>query len=141
MDKVSIKLIAQQIKSERLSKGLTQQELAEETGISLRSIQRIENGEVYPRSFTLKVLAEKLELNFEGLNVKKLKTTTEDASPSTLNKPQKIVASSVVALVFLLLVCAFIFQSPTFPESAFELTLLLAAVIGVYGLVLFRIWR
>lgn len=141
MDKVSIKQIAQQLKSERLSKGLTQQELANETGISLRSIQRIENGEVYPRSFTLKVLAEKLGLNFDGLNMQRAEPILQEQPISTLNKSQKIVVSSVVAIVFLLLVCAFIFQSPTFPESAFELTLLLAAVIGVYGLVLFRIWR
>ncbi len=142
MDKGSI---AQQLKSERLSKGLTQQELSVQTGISLRSIQRIENGEVYPRSFTLKVLTEKLALDFESLNLKKKQPTVTKAiigePPQKRNKPQKILLSIIVAIVFCLLTSAFIFQSPTFPESAFEMALLLAIEIGVYGVVLFRIWR
>lgn len=38
----------------RLSKGLTQKELSEQSNISVRSIQRIENGDITPRSHTLK---------------------------------------------------------------------------------------
>ena len=140
MDKVTTKHIAQQIKAERLNKGFTQQELADKTGISLRSIQRIENGDVYPRNFTLKLLCEKLALDFDKLNVQKM-APEKDENVKTINKSQKIVTSCIVAMVLFLLVCAFIFQSPTFPESAFEFVLLLSFVIGVYGLVLFRIWR
>lgn len=138
MDKVATKQLAQLIKTERLNKGFTQQELSAETGISLRSIQRIENAEVYPRSFTLKLIAEKLELSFEELylkNANRLETKTRT------NKSQKILMSITVALVFFLLTCAFIFQSPTFPESTFELAMLLAMEIAIYGLVLFRIWK
>ncbi len=36
------------IKDVRLKKGLTQSELADETSITLRTIQRIENNEVKP---------------------------------------------------------------------------------------------
>ena len=69
MDK--IKQLAHHLKTERLNKGLTQQELSLATGISLRSIQRIESGDVYPRSFTLKALCEKLDIDFYALDLKK----------------------------------------------------------------------
>ena len=134
------KQIAKQIKAERLNKGFTQQELADKTGISLRSIQRIENGDVYPRNFTLKLLCEKLALDFDALNDKKM-LPAKDENLKSLSKSQKIVTSSIVAIVLFLLVCAFIFQSPTFPESTFEFVLLLAFVVGVYGVILFRVWR
>lgn len=39
------KELAQKIKSLRNRKGFSQEELAEKTGLSLRTIQRIENGE------------------------------------------------------------------------------------------------
>lgn len=48
----------------RLSKGLTQNELAEQCNISLRTIQRIELAEVTPRSFTIKSIFSVLEYDF-----------------------------------------------------------------------------
>ncbi len=44
----------------RKQKGLTQEDLAEKTGLSVRTIQRIESGEVDPRSYTLNQMAEAL---------------------------------------------------------------------------------
>ena len=138
MDKETIGSLAQGLKSQRLSKGYTQQELADKAGVSLRSIQRIENGEVYPRSFTLKTLAETLELDFEQLV---LKTKSPSTQRKGLNKSQKIVLSVLVAIILFLLVCAFIFQSPAFPETAFEFTVLLAIAFTIYGFALVKIWR
>lgn len=40
----------------RTSKGFTQEELVEKCNISVRTIQRIESGEVTPRSFTIKTI-------------------------------------------------------------------------------------
>ncbi len=57
----------QQIKQLRLQKGLTQEELAEKTYISARTIQRIENDEVEPRAFTIQAIAAALEIDFEEL--------------------------------------------------------------------------
>ena len=57
----------QLIKDLRLKKGITQEELADKTYISVRTIQRIENGDVIPRGFTLKTIAKALEVNFEEL--------------------------------------------------------------------------
>ncbi|MEE4255869.1 MAG: helix-turn-helix domain-containing protein [Bacteroidales bacterium] len=49
--------LSQRIKDLRLSKGMSQESLAEESGLSLRTIQRIENNETVPRGDTLKRLA------------------------------------------------------------------------------------
>lgn len=52
------------IKELRIKKGLTQEELAGRTEISSRTIQRIENGEVDPRAYTLQMIAKALEVDF-----------------------------------------------------------------------------
>jgi transcriptional regulator with XRE-family HTH domain len=43
---------------------LTQEELADMTEVSARTIQRIENGEVAPRAYTLQMIAKALEVDF-----------------------------------------------------------------------------
>ena len=55
------------IKELRLKKGMTQEELAEKTDLSVRTIQRIEKGEVDPRAYTHQIIAEVLEVDFELL--------------------------------------------------------------------------
>lgn len=57
--------IGEKIKSIRIQKGLTQEILAEKTNVSSRTIQRIENNEVDPRSYTLEKIATALRVNFE----------------------------------------------------------------------------
>lgn len=52
------------IKELRIEKGMTQEELAEKTEVSTRTIQRIENGQVDPRSYTLQMIAKALEVDF-----------------------------------------------------------------------------
>ena len=52
------------IKELRIKKGMTQEELAEKTELSTRTIQRIENGEVDPRAYTLQMIAQALEVDF-----------------------------------------------------------------------------
>src|SRR5215216_6184397 len=55
------------IKQLRTKKGLTQEELAARTEISVRTIQRIESGDVDPRAFTLQSIATALEVDFTVL--------------------------------------------------------------------------
>lgn len=55
------------IKKLRLKKGITQEELSAKTDISVRTIQRIESGEVDPRAFTLQSIAAALDVDFEVL--------------------------------------------------------------------------
>jgi transcriptional regulator with XRE-family HTH domain len=52
------------IRELRIKKGLTQEELAEKTEVSARTIQRIENGEVDPRAYTLQMIAKALEVDY-----------------------------------------------------------------------------
>jgi transcriptional regulator with XRE-family HTH domain len=65
------------IKDVRLKKGLTQSELADETSITLRTIQRIENNEVKPSFHSLKELSRVLETDFSELNYKTKEKTYE----------------------------------------------------------------
>lgn len=51
------KVLAIRIKDLRNRNGFSQEELAEKTGLSLRTIQRIENGETEPRGDSLKRIA------------------------------------------------------------------------------------
>jgi len=57
----------------RQQKGLTQERLAEMCEVSLRTIQRIESGEVDPRAYTVHCLGTALEFDFGEEN-----TTHED---------------------------------------------------------------
>jgi len=50
----------------REAKGLTQTELSEKSGLSLRTIQRMESGNT-PKGFTLKAIAQALEVETEEL--------------------------------------------------------------------------
>jgi uncharacterized Tic20 family protein len=52
----------------RLQKGMTQEKLAESCEVSTRTIQRIESGEVDPRTFTLNNLSTILEYDFNSDN-------------------------------------------------------------------------
>jgi transcriptional regulator with XRE-family HTH domain len=55
--------IGEQISIQRKRKGMTQETLSEISGISLRTVQRIESDKSVPRAFTLKILADSLELD------------------------------------------------------------------------------
>jgi transcriptional regulator with XRE-family HTH domain len=53
----------------RKSKGLTQDELVEKCNLSVRTLQRIESGEVMPRSYTIKTIFTALDYNiYESSN-------------------------------------------------------------------------
>lgn len=127
--------LAEIIKDRRMLKGLTQTELSERTGISLRSIQRIEKGEVLPRSFTVQALAAALDFNPGHLR------KTPELKPSeTSRKAKKIILSIGSSLTLLLLAMAYLAQSATFPETPFELYLFLAAVITLLTILQWFIW-
>ncbi|GMN06382.1 hypothetical protein MTsPCn5_17710 [Croceitalea sp. MTPC5] len=51
----------------RKQKGFTQEELVEQCNINVRTLQRIENGEVSPRSYTVKTILSALEYDLESL--------------------------------------------------------------------------
>jgi transcriptional regulator with XRE-family HTH domain len=130
-------MIAALVRDGRLAKGYTQKELSELSNISIRSIQRIENGEIVPRNYTLKSLAKILNLSFEEIQ----QTVPVQADGIRINKIQKIILSVGTVLVGLLLSVAFIAQSPTFPETHFEAFLFYAVVLAVLSTILTVVWR
>ena len=54
----------ERLKELRTSLNCSQKELAEKTGLTLRTIQRIENNEVKPSLYSLKVIEEALNTDF-----------------------------------------------------------------------------
>jgi len=86
-------------------KGLTQKELSDQCGIDIRTIQRIEAGEVVPRMSTLKLIAELLEFDiglFNGWNIPEV------------NKQQRqfLLFSTIMGLIYLV---NWVFYMPFFP--------------------------
>ena len=123
------------IKNARIEKGYTQLELAELTGISLRSIQRIENGKVTPRNYTLKVLSEKLGIVLPEI---KLNAVPHRVPMATA---KKTIISLCVALLCMLLGGAYLSQAGSFPETNFEYLMFWSLVTICYAAAMFRFWR
>lgn len=59
--------IGNYIKEKRLQKGMTQEDLAIKSDITVRTVQRIESGDVDPRSFTLLAIASALDVDYNEL--------------------------------------------------------------------------
>lgn len=93
-------LLGQKILEWRKAKGLTQEELVERCNINVRTIQRIEAGEVTPRSFTVKAILEVLEVKPE--EVKNLEMEKEEESQlSNLNSWLRI--SFIAGIIYIAL--------------------------------------
>lgn len=133
--------IARLVKNGRLAKGYTQQELAEQTNISLRSIQRIENGEVVARMYTLKMLADALEIEFPVAEEKLTsKTVLVESEPLFNNwRGRKLLLAVLWGSSLLLFSAAFLSQAPTFPETSFELFTFWGCVVSFYLIILTRV--
>lgn len=127
-------IIANTVKKHRIAMGYTQQELANVSNISLRSIQRIEKGQVTPRMHTLKVLATHLGFSIETLN--------EPSQPAQPTKSRGKIFLYVGAMMILVtLALAYLAQSPSFPETTFELLLFSAAVIGGISFLFYKLFK
>ncbi len=61
-------LLGEKLSRLRKSKGISQESLAENSNISLRTIQRIETGTAKPRPYTIKTIAETLGVPVEQLS-------------------------------------------------------------------------
>ncbi|MCF6347083.1 MAG: helix-turn-helix domain-containing protein [Flavobacteriaceae bacterium] len=59
--------LGKKISELRKAKGITQEELVEKCNLNVRTIQRIEAGEVTPRSYTIKTILTALEYNFSDI--------------------------------------------------------------------------
>ncbi len=93
--------IGQTIREARLRKGMTQEELADKTDISIRTIQRIENGEVDPRSYTLMTIARVLEIDYENLVDFKMEKSEKEV---TMREDPVLLAMLHLSGLFILLI-------------------------------------
>jgi transcriptional regulator with XRE-family HTH domain len=154
MDQLNENVIASIIKEGRLAKGYTQQELSDLTGISIRSVQRIENGDVIPREYTLRLLVERLGLtDIPRLTSVRNQDTVapisrilthieQEPAPNALsNKPRRIILSVGIGLFLILGTAAFIVQSPRFPETTFEAFCLWLVIALAYTIILLKLWK
>jgi transcriptional regulator with XRE-family HTH domain len=129
------------VKSGRLKKPMTQKELSDMAGISLRSLQRIEKAEVLPRLYTLRQLAEHIDLDITCASQTSVASKSIVAIRAKPNLPIKWILS-ISSLVFIVLsFSAFVIQSPTFPENLFEtLNMVLVGCI-IYTFIIYNIWK
>jgi len=137
-NKSSKEKIALLIKNARINRGYSQQQLADLVKLNLRSVQRIENAEVLPRAYNLNLIARELELDIAVL--KEESNISDTAEPDQINNTFNKLSIGI-GLIGILLIVAFLSQSSGFPETSFELFLLLALVVVVYGIILWTIWR
>ncbi|WP_026897639.1 helix-turn-helix domain-containing protein [Daejeonella oryzae] len=78
----------QRIVHARKKKGFTQEQVAELTNVTVRTIQRIESGDSIPRTFTLKAIASVLEIPFEEFisdQIRDEKPSKQPLKPELLN--------------------------------------------------------
>jgi len=75
------------IKEVRKQKGLTQVDLSDQSGISVRTIQRIEKDEVEPSIYSLKVISEILGVDFLKIRSKYSMTFISKLLGINLNDP------------------------------------------------------
>jgi len=76
------------IKELRESKGLSQEGLSEKAGVSLRTIQRMENGESAPRGSTLRNIASSLDVSSDFFSI--LPQQITDSIEPVVNNPRRI---------------------------------------------------
>ncbi|MBC7934589.1 MAG: helix-turn-helix transcriptional regulator [Rhizobacter sp.] len=129
-------MVASIIKEARIVKGYTQKELAELSSISIRSVQRIENAQIQPRSYTLKLLSAVLSIPMEDM----VQTPVAEEPIIVPGTSPKIILSVGLSIVAVLLYWAFIEQS-AFPETAFEFLSGTAVFSACLTFLLYSMWR
>ena len=72
---------AERVLAIRKSKGFSQELLAEQSGVSLRTIQRVEQGETAPRGHTMQALATALEVPLDALLTLSIPVAESGAAP------------------------------------------------------------
>jgi transcriptional regulator with XRE-family HTH domain len=142
MDIPDKKTIAGLVKTGRAAKGYTQQELADRTGVTLRSIQRIESGEVVPRAYTLRLLEEQLGIVFGGAAVSGVsEPVVAPGRGPGWSRGRKWIVTIGLALLLPLLTGAYLAQAVRWPATDFERLLIWSGVLVLYSGILWKIWK
>ncbi len=93
----------------RKQKGLTQEELVEQCNINVRTLQRIESGEVSPRTYTIKMILSALDYDYESLQESRRQSRTEIAliPPKEAKSIHSLLSMAWIAGVLFLVVAVF----------------------------------
>jgi len=140
-----MEMIGQKIKELRIKKGLTQEELAERTNLSVRTIQRIESGEVDPRTYTLSLLAEALDVELESLTTEKVHFT-QKPSLSKADKTKWLALLHVSGLFVLIIfpIIVYLWKKEEIPEMEehfthvmnFQISVIVYILVAIFTIVL-----
>jgi transcriptional regulator with XRE-family HTH domain len=85
--------LGKRISELRKGKGLTQEELVEQCNINVRTIQRIEAGEVNPRSYTVKLILEVLGVDY-------FKEEQEESAVFTAKEKKRLNLAWIFGIVY-----------------------------------------
>jgi transcriptional regulator with XRE-family HTH domain len=101
--------LGKKINEIRNQKGITQKDLSDKCNIDIRTIQRIESGEVFPRSSTIKLIAKVLELNYIELNGKE-----QDSQDTSESLRILLMVSMIAGIIHLV---NWLFYAPLIPHN------------------------
>ncbi len=105
MDQLSI---GEQIKIARQQKKISQVEFANKCNLNIRTIQRIENNEVSPRLYTLRIISEVLEVNLLEKNDKVIESEQLLRFRNIFEKRKQIRMFTFFLAIFLMIAVLFL---------------------------------
>ncbi len=129
--------IGQKIKEARLSKNITQAELADKCRLDIRTIQRIEKGEVSPRSYTLRLINEVLDTEFVNESNGLEQEEIERLRRIFLKRKNIRKVTLISAIIFLVIAGAVIipvtraYSIPKMTWAPFVYIIMFAHIIGI----------
>lgn len=113
--------LGKKIAGYRKAKGLTQEELVEKCNLSVRTLQRIEGGEVTPRISTIKLIVEALELDF-------------DNSLNSLYRSNRVVIKRWLRQFYINFIELFNLKTKTMKKISILSILIVAIVLGTFAI-------
>jgi transcriptional regulator with XRE-family HTH domain len=132
------------IKELRESKGLSQEELSEKAGVSLRTIQRMENDESVPRGSTLRNIASSLDVSSDYFSI--IPSEINDSIETDLIKskrketriPWYIIGFTIIGITSGFLIGSIMILSKLIPNSGIGGTIpfCVSILFGAIGIVI-----
>lgn len=96
--------LGQRILELRKAKGLTQEELVDRCNINVRTIQRIEAGEVTPRTFTIKTILEALGYDLDAIRFQESAKDEKGNAVNAVNPEAPLLkAAFILGLIYFVL--------------------------------------
>ena len=128
--------LGQRIVALRKQKGLTQDELVDLCNINVRTLQRIENGEVTPRSYTIKTILSALDYDYESLQLER-----KNSQESHQVNISSFEAKSVVSLLNLAWISGILFAITAVFEGITDFVRIDddEFIFGIWGHVLIKV--